>query len=109
MIFAISGFEHAIANMAFVPLGLMYGADADYKNWLYQNLILVILGNLVGGGMMIGGTAFYLFDWTRHRKAAITAGVSAPLAGVPTEQVPKQVDETLKREEADPDVYKYKA
>ena len=87
MIFAISGFEHAIANMAFIPLGLMYDADADYKNWLYQNLILVILGNIVGGGMMIGGTAFYLFDWSRHRKAAVSAGLAAPTAAVPTEQV----------------------
>jgi formate transporter len=46
MMFAISGFEHAIANMAFIPLGFMVGAGAtvDYRVWLYQNLILVILG-----------------------------------------------------------------
>ena len=36
MVFAATGYEHCIANMAFVPLGLMYGADADYKKWLYQ-------------------------------------------------------------------------
>ena len=67
MMFAICGFEHAIANMAFVPLGLMVGADAtvDYRVWLYQNLILVILGNIVGGGLVVGGAEYFLFDWTK--------------------------------------------
>jgi len=70
MMFAISGFEHAIANMAFVPLGLMAGAHevVDYRVWLYQNLILVILGNIVGGGLIVGGAEYFLFDWTRQIK-----------------------------------------
>ena len=65
MVFAASGFEHAIANMAFVPMGLMYGADADYGRWLYQNLLLVIAGNIVGGGFAVGGATYFLFGWTR--------------------------------------------
>ena len=67
MMFAICGFEHAIANMAFVPLGLMLGADktVDYRVWLYQNLILVILGNIVGGGLIVGGAEYFLFNWTK--------------------------------------------
>jgi hypothetical protein len=67
MMFAISGFEHAIANMAFIPLGFMVGADetVDYRKWLYQNLILVILGNIVGGGLIVGGAEYFLFDWTK--------------------------------------------
>jgi hypothetical protein len=67
MMFAICGFEHAIANMAFVPLGLMLGADkaVDYRVWLYQNLLLVILGNIVGGGLIVGGAEYFLFDWTK--------------------------------------------
>jgi hypothetical protein len=67
MMFAICGFEHAIANMAFIPLGLMVGADesVDYRKWLYQNLILVILGNIVGGGLIVGGAEYFLFNWTK--------------------------------------------
>jgi hypothetical protein len=67
MMFSIIGFEHSIANMAFVPLGLMVGAHetVDYRTWLYQNLILVILGNIVGGGLIVGGAEFFLFDWTK--------------------------------------------
>jgi hypothetical protein len=65
MTFAVIGFEHAIANMGFIPLGLMYGAKADYRHWLYQNLLLAILGNIVGGGIIVGGASYFLFDWTR--------------------------------------------
>ncbi len=80
MIFAISGFEHCIANMAFIPLGLMYGATADYKNWLYQNLLIAILGNIVGGGIIIGGTTYFMFDWTKPRNAALAAKRAAAAA-----------------------------
>jgi hypothetical protein len=65
MVFAASGFEHAIANMAFVPLGLLYGAEADYVLWLYQNLLIVIAGNIIGGGVAVGGAAYFLYGWTR--------------------------------------------
>ncbi len=34
-VFAASGVKHAIANIAYAPLGLLYGADADYACWLY--------------------------------------------------------------------------
>ena len=71
--FAMCGFEHGIANMAFVPLGLMYGAKASYTNWLYQNFILVLLGNLVGGGLIMGGSTYLLYNW---------AAVVAPAAKV---------------------------
>jgi hypothetical protein len=79
MIFAISGFEHCIANMAFVPLGLMLDAEADYKNWLYQNLLLAIVGNIVGGGLIIGGTTYLLFDWTKPHTLARAASRAAAL------------------------------
>jgi hypothetical protein len=70
MIFAIIGYEHCIANMAFIPLGFMNGADAvvDYRKWLYGNFILAVLGNIVGGGFIIGGSLFYLFNWTHVPK-----------------------------------------
>ncbi len=34
--------------------GLMYGAEGDWVAWLYGNLILVTLGNIVGGGLVVG-------------------------------------------------------
>jgi hypothetical protein len=37
-VFATSGIEHAMTNTAIAPLGLFYGADADYARWLYLAL-----------------------------------------------------------------------
>ena len=44
--------------------GLMYGAEGDWVAWLYGNLILVILGNIVGGGLVVG-TQFTCFTGTK--------------------------------------------
>jgi formate/nitrite transporter FocA (FNT family) len=43
--------------------GLMYGAEGDWVAWLYGNLILVILGNIIGGGLVVG-TQFTCFTGT---------------------------------------------
>jgi hypothetical protein len=116
MVFAASGFEHAIANMAFVPMGLMYGADADYGRWLYQNLLLVIAGNIVGGGLVVGGAAYFLFGWARlldgaerqqtdllrRRRAGEAAAAAKPDRGLQKEKT--AVDKDLEaRGEADRD------
>ncbi len=90
MMFAVCGFEHAIANMAFVPLGLMLGADAvvDYRVWLYQNLILVILGNIVGGGLIVGGAEFFLFDWTKVLRTVQDKQTDLLRANIQSQPVP---------------------
>jgi formate/nitrite transporter FocA (FNT family) len=51
MMFAICGFEHAIANMAFIPLGLMYGADADYARWPFFKPQYLLLNLAMGGDL----------------------------------------------------------
>eukprot|EP00919_Chromeraceae_sp_WS-2016_P073517 GHVR01173877.1.p1 GENE.GHVR01173877.1~~GHVR01173877.1.p1 ORF type:complete len:540 (+),score=78.43 GHVR01173877.1:28-1620(+) len=60
-LFATVGFEHCVANMFFVPLGLMYGADTTFWRFLYKNLIPVTLGNFVGGAGMCGGGLYLLY------------------------------------------------
>lgn len=51
--FVAAGFEHCIANMYFIPLGMMLGAQIGVWD-LAANLIPVTLGNLVGGAGMVG-------------------------------------------------------
>ena len=47
MLFVLCGFEHSIANMYFIPMGqLLSGIDIAL---LFNNLIPVTLGNIVGG------------------------------------------------------------
>jgi formate/nitrite transporter len=60
--FVAAGFEHSIANMYLVPLGMMLQAsgvivpDAVAITWggLAHNLVPVILGNLIGGSVLVG-------------------------------------------------------
>jgi len=51
--FVAAGFEHSIANMYFIPLGMMLGAKVSVTDML-GNLLPVTLGNLVGGAVMVG-------------------------------------------------------
>ncbi len=51
--FVAAGFEHSVANMYFIPLGIFLHADIGVADVL-RNLIPVTLGNLVGGAGMVG-------------------------------------------------------
>ena len=72
--FVAAGFEHSVANMYFLPIGLLVkrGTDADpdgdYPNltWgdaLVNNLVPVTLGNIFGGAVMVG-----LVYWLIYRR-----------------------------------------
>ncbi len=60
--FVAAGFEHSIANMYIVPLGMMLESagvtapDVTPFGWsgLLHNLVPVICGNLVGGSVLVG-------------------------------------------------------
>ena len=55
--FVAAGFEHSIANMYLIPLGmLLQGPDSSAISWLdfFHNLLPVVLGNLVGGSVLVG-------------------------------------------------------
>jgi formate/nitrite transporter len=71
--FVACGFEHSVANMYFIPLGVFLReqavaagtANLDALNWvgLVRNLLPVTLGNLVGGAGMVG-----LVYWVIYRR-----------------------------------------
>ena len=65
--FVAIGFEHCIANMYFIPVGIFLkewagvappaGIDASTLNWvsfLWNNLLPVTIGNILGGGVFVG-------------------------------------------------------
>jgi len=84
--FVAAGFEHSIANMYFIPSALFikYGANeafftaisktaADFPkltwgNFFIVNLLPVTIGNIIGGGIMVG--LVYWFVYSRKAKAA---------------------------------------
>jgi len=49
-----SGFEHVVANMTVFSLGMFEDAPGATVGTLGTNLLLVGLGNLVGGGLLVG-------------------------------------------------------
>lgn len=52
MLFVLCGFEHSVANMFFIPMGMMLGAKVTMGS-LITNLVVVTLGNIVGGAIVI--------------------------------------------------------
>ncbi|MBK8432384.1 MAG: formate transporter FocA [Chloroflexi bacterium] len=83
--FVAAGFEHSIANMYFIPVGLFIknGADgafwgaigktaADFPdltwgNFFVANLIPVTIGNIIGGVVMVGLIYWFIYlrpKWT---------------------------------------------
>jgi len=60
--FVAAGFEHSVANMYFIPLAmLLQGSGAVASTWpeitvmdFVGNLVPVVLGNLVGGSVLVG-------------------------------------------------------
>lgn len=84
--FVAAGFEHSIANLYFVPVGLLQRAwasphfwamtgktPADYQDMTWarfigRNLVPVTLGNIVGGALLVGLT--YWFVYLRPKDAA---------------------------------------
>ncbi|MGD1156547.1 MAG: formate/nitrite transporter family protein [Terriglobia bacterium] len=64
MSFVACGFEHSVANMYFVPVGMMLGAGVTWSQFLKWNLLPVTLGNIVGGLVFVG--AAYCFCFRRE-------------------------------------------
>ncbi len=83
--FVAAGFEHSVANMYFIPLGLMVKqfaplsfwesigktgadfADLTVGNFLIHNLIPVTIGNIIGGAVMVG--VVYWFVYLRRKRS----------------------------------------
>jgi formate/nitrite transporter len=67
--FVALGFEHSVANMTFIPLGIFIGNTASYagtvpltatwSGFFFTNLIPVTLGNFIGGAIFVG-MAYYI-------------------------------------------------
>jgi formate transporter len=81
--FVAAGFEHSIANIYFIPMGLLIKAGAPdsfwaaigktaadfpeltWGNFLLANLVPVTIGNIIGGSIMVA--AVYWFIYLRKR------------------------------------------
>lgn len=80
MAFVVSGFEHCVANMYYIPAGILAASNPVYAekaadlyqisseqlaslnwgNFAVVNLIPVTIGNIIGGGIIVGGMLYLL-------------------------------------------------
>ena len=65
--FVTCGFEHSIANMTFLSIGLMNpnGAAVSLMGMIY-NLVIVTLGNMVGGIVFVA-LPYYLTGKAKNK------------------------------------------
>lgn len=83
--FVAAGFEHSIANMYFIPIGLLVkdldeawvaanasGLDLSgltWGNFLIKNLLPVTIGNIIGGAVLVA--AIYWFIYRRDARGPL--------------------------------------
>lgn len=60
MAFVALGYEHCIANMFYLPLGIMQGAGITVGQCLWRNLLPATIGNIIGGALLVGALHHYL-------------------------------------------------
>lgn len=60
--FVMLGFDHCIANQFLIPIGMMLGADISISELLFHALLPATLGNIVGGGILVGAVYWYVYD-----------------------------------------------
>lgn len=61
MAFVALGYEHCIANMFFIPCGMLEGAQVSIGAMFVDNLVPATLGNIVGGAVFVGCVHTYLY------------------------------------------------
>lgn len=63
--FVAAGFEHSVANMYFIPLGiLLSGSGPAAPDWwgFAANLLPVTLGNIAGGSIMVAAVYYLIYN-----------------------------------------------
>ena len=98
--FVAGGFEHCIANMYTIPLGLLIKASAPviadpaiadpigaalassphltWGNFFANNLLPVTLGNIVGGALLVGTVYWLIYHRQAHPASVLpAAGITA--------------------------------
>ena len=62
LVFSVIGFEHVVANMAFIPIALFYGGtNFSTAQYITRSMLPAALGNIIGGGILLGGFLAYMY------------------------------------------------
>ena len=61
MLFVFAGFEHSVANMTYIPMGMFLGADVTIGAFFIGNLLPVTIGNLIGGAVVVPFAYYFAY------------------------------------------------
>jgi formate transporter len=98
--FVACGFEHSVANMYFIPIGLLIkdfapaqfwttigktAADfhnLTWANFFLRNLLPVTIGNIIGGAGLVGLAYWFAYLRSKPSSSAATGSEASARAGV---------------------------
>jgi len=87
--FVAAGFEHSVANMYFISIGLLIKSDdafvanlepppdlsgLTWRSFFADNLLPVTIGNIVGGAVLVGAVYWFVYLRSRAPEAATSTG-----------------------------------
>jgi len=53
MLFVLTGYEHVVANMFYLPIAAIYDSTITISKILINNFLPVAIGNFIGGGILV--------------------------------------------------------
>jgi len=53
MLFVLTGYEHVVANMFYLPMAAIYDSTITISKILISNFLPVAIGNFIGGGILV--------------------------------------------------------
>lgn len=100
MTFVVSGYEHCVANMFYIPAGIFAASNEAYvkaaeaaygytaaqlgaltwKTFLLNNLLPVTLGNIAGGMVFVGIPLYVIHRASLRQEIPVAAAPAEPLA-----------------------------
>ncbi|KIM75093.1 hypothetical protein PILCRDRAFT_827666 [Piloderma croceum F 1598] len=74
-LFVACSFDHVVANMFFIPLGILFHTDLTVAEYIRKSLIAAYLGNIIGALFVaVPAIYFYLSDSTANGLRGVEEG-----------------------------------
>ncbi|KAF6794568.1 formate nitrite [Colletotrichum musicola] len=88
------GYQHSVANFFLVPIRMFYGTNFGVGKFVYQSIIPVTLGNIVGGAGLVGVPLWFMYGRDGTLASNTARGPAAKGATMPESSQGRSSDET---------------
>lgn len=88
MLFFFMGFEHSIVNMFLFPFSMIMGGGFTFLQYLTWNELPTVLGNLVGGFVLVGLPLYFTHVRTNPERILKNHNAEVAAAGESSEATP---------------------